>query len=261
MITALSKNKQFIAFQSIVRKEMRRFFRIWIQTLLPPIITTTLYFIIFGTLIGQRLGKIYGYQYMDFIAPGLIMLSIINSSYSATVSAFFSAKFQGSIEELLVAPVSNVTILMGYMFSGIIRGVIVGLLVSIVAFRFTHLEIYSFVMIVYIAIISSSIFSLGGIINAIFSKNFDDITIIPTFIITPLTYLGGVFYPLSILPKFWYYISLANPIVYIVSSFRYGFLGITNGHMTHSLFTMAFITIGLFLFALYLLNKGVGLRH
>lgn len=255
------KNRQLIALATILRKEMRRNFRIWPQTLLPPVITTTLYFLIFGAFIGKRIGQIQEFNYMDFIAPGLIMLAIINSSYSASVSSFFSAKFQRSIEEVLVAPVNNAVILIGYMFAGVIRGSLVGLIVAIIAFCFSQFEIHSYLFILLIAATSACIFSLGGIINAIFSTKFDDIVIIPTFVLTPLTYLGGVFYSLSMLPKFWYYISLANPIVYIVGSFRYGFLGIRDAHSALSLLIMFFCVFVLFFIALRLLNKGVGLRN
>ncbi len=257
----MSHGLQWIAFKTIVRREMRRVVRIWAQTLFPPVVTTTLYFVIFGGVIGRHVGEIQGYPYITFIAPGLIMLSIINNSYSATVSAFFSAKFQRSIEELLVSPVWNSVILIGYMMGGIFRGVLIGIIVAIIASFFTTLGMYSFISVVVVAMFSSAIFSLGGLINAIYAKSFDDISIIPTFVLTPLTYLGGVFYSIKMLPPVWQYISMVNPIVYIVDAFRYGFLGIDGLHVWFSFLAMFAFIIILFFIALYLIAKGQGLRE
>lgn len=256
----MNYNKNLIAFNTIVRKELRRVFRIWSQTLLPPVITTTLYFVIFGKVIGHRIGLMDGVPYIQYVAPGLIMLSIINSSYSATVASFFASKFQRSLEEQLVAPISNSLLLLGYAIGGVIRGFIIGLLVALVAAFFTHFHLHSILIAFFVVFLSASIFSLGGIINAIFSNKFDDIAIIPTFILTPLTYLGGVFYSIKYLPKVWQYISLANPIVYIVGAFRYGFLGIPDKHLTLAFVVMVFFMFLLFFFALYLLKKGIGLK-
>lgn len=253
-------NKNLIALGTIIRKELRRAFRIWSQTLLPPVITTILYFVIFGKVIGHRIGLMEGVTYIQFVAPGLIMLSIINASYSASVASFFSSKFQRSLEEQLVAPISNSLLLLGYAFGGVIRGFIIGLLVAIVAVFFTHFHLHSFIIAFFVVFLSSAIFSMGGIINAIFSNKFDDIAIIPTFILTPLTYLGGVFYSLKFLPTFWQYVSMANPIVYIVGAFRYGFLGIPDRHLTMAFLVMIICTFLLFFFALYLLKKGIGLK-
>jgi len=254
-------HKQWIAFKTIVYKEVKRVFRIWAQTLLPPVITTLLYFLIFGKVIGQRVGNIGGHSYITFIAPGLIMLSVITSSYSATVASFFSAKFQHSIEELLVSPLSSILILLGYVTGGVVRGNIVGLLVAIVAIFFAHLTVHSWLTIISVSLLSSMIFALGGIINAIYALKFDDIAVIPTFVLTPLTYLGGIFYSVSMLPKFWHDISLVNPILYIVNMFRYGFLGTFPKHLVIAYAVMLITLVILFFLALHLLNKGKNLRH
>lgn len=251
----------WVGFQTIILKEIIRLFRIWTQTILPPVVTTVLYFVIFGNVIGSRVGEMGNFPYVEYIAPGLIMLTIINSSYSATVASFFSAKFQRNIEELLVSPLPNWVILLGFMFGGVIRGIIVGILVSIVAAFFAHLHLYSLGVILIVSLLSTCIFSLAGVLNAIFAKKFDDIAIIPTFILTPLIYLGGVFYAINLLPVGWRYISMINPIVYIVGAFRYGFLGINNQHLAIALIIMILFAISLFFIALRFLEKGIGLRY
>ncbi len=251
----------WIAFITIVIHEVQRVFRIWSQTLLPPAITSILYFVIFGQVIGSRIGDMEGFRYIQYIAPGLIMMNIITASYSSAVSSFYAAKFQRSIEELLVAPMPNTVILLGYMSGGILRGVLVGIIVSVIALFFTHLHVHSFFSIALVVLLSSSIFSLAGIINAIYAKSFDDIALIPTFILTPLTYLGGVFYSIKLLPQTWQYISLANPIIYIVDNFRYGFLGIADSHIALAYVLMAALLLALFFLAFYLLRRGVGLRE
>lgn len=220
--------KNLISLASIARKEMTRIFRIWLQTLVPPMVTMSLYFIIFGGFIGSRLDPISGYDYMAFIAPGLIMMSIITNSYTNTVSSFFSTKFQRNIEELLVSPTPDWIIVLGYISGGMTRGISVGILVSGVSLFFVRLPIFNVFHIIVFAILTSFVFSLAGMINGIFAKKFDDVSIIPTFIITPMTYLGGVFYSVSLLPDFWQTLSKANPIVYMVGGFRYGFLGISD---------------------------------
>ncbi|AML49228.1 ABC transporter permease [Coxiella burnetii] len=250
-----------IAYQTIVVIELKRILRIWSQTILPPAITSILYFFIFGQIIGERVGTINGYKYIQFIAPGLIMMNIITSSYSSAVSAFFGAKFQYSIEELLVSPVSNITILLGYMSSGVLRGILVGIIVTLIALFFTHLHVHSIISILIAALLSACIFALAGLINAIYAKNFEGISIIPTFVLTPLTYLGGVFYPITLLPKFWQYVSYVNPVSYIIDNFRYGFLGIKDSYLTLSYFLMLSFIIILFSISYYLMEKGVGLRE
>jgi ABC-2 type transport system permease protein len=249
-----------VSLESIARKEITRIFRIWVQTLVPPVITLALYFIIFGTFIGSQLNSIGGYSYMAFIAPGLIMMSIITNSYTNTVSSFFSAKFQRNIEELLVSPSSSWVIVLGYVAGGMVRGLSVGLLVSIVSLLFIRLPIYNLAYTVVFALLTSFVFSLAGMINGIFAKKFDDISIIPTFVITPLTYLGGVFYSIGLLPEFWQTVSKANPIVYMINGFRFGFLGISDISVWVGLGMLLFFSILLFSANMYLLEKGVGIR-
>ena len=256
----MSTRSQWIGFVTIMRKEIHRVFRIWSQTLLPPAITTTLYFLIFGHVIGPRIGVMAGYDYVTFIAPGLIMMTMITSSYQSTVSSFYSAKFMRNIDELLVSPMSNAVILLGFLSGGITRGFMVGLIVGIIAACFTHLHLYSWFVMLTVTVLASSIFSLAGLINAVFARSFDDISIIPTFVLTPLTYLGGVFYSISILPKVWQYISYANPIVYIIGTFRYGLLGLQDPFLLGSFLMMFLFLIGLFGLAWYLLSVSIGLR-
>jgi ABC-2 type transport system permease protein len=249
------------AFLTLLTREIRRFLRIWPQTLLPPAITMTLYFIIFGNLIGSRIGEMSGFSYMEYIAPGIIMMAVINNAYANVASSFYSAKFQSHIEELLVAPIPNYLILAGYVAGGAARGLLVGLIVTIVSLFFTSLSIQHLVVTIMMVVLSAVMFALGGFINAIYARSFDEIAIIPTFILTPLTYLGGVFYSISLLPEFWQQVSLFNPILYMVNAFRFGMLGVSDIGITVA-FTMALICIiGLSAYALYLLNKGTGIRN
>jgi len=249
-----------ISLASIGRKEIIRIFRIWIQTLVPPVITMSLYFIIFGGFIGSQIGSIRGFDYMAFIAPGLIMMSIITNSYTNTVSSFFSTKFQRNIEELLVSPTPNWVIVLGYVSGGMTRGLCVGILVTAVSLIFTRISVHNGLIILLFAVLTSFVFSLAGMINGIYAKKFDDISIIPTFVITPLTYLGGVFYSLSLLPEFWQTVSKANPIVYMISGFRYGFLGISDINIWTGFGMLLFFAVLLFSVNLYLLHKGIGIR-
>ena len=251
----------WIAFQSLVRKEINRFTRIWVQTLVPPAITMTLYFVIFGNLIGSRIGDMHGVTYMQFIVPGLIMMSVITNSYGNVVSSFFGAKFQRSIEELMVSPVSPHTILIGFTVGGILRGLIVGLIVTLLSLFFTHLQVHHLGLTIVVVVLTATIFSLLGFINAVFARNFDDISIIPTFVLTPLTYLGGVFYSITLLPPFWQGVSQVNPIIYMVNAFRYGFLGISDVPLgTAYLIIIGFILV-LYGMAWWLISRGTGLRH
>jgi ABC-2 type transport system permease protein len=244
-------NLNLIAFYTIVRKEVIRVLRIWIQTIVPPAITMTLYFVIFGNLIGSRVGTMGGYSYMQFIAPGIIMMSVITNSYGNVVSSFFGAKFGGHIEEMLVSPMSN---------SAIILGHIVGAMVTIIALSFTKLELKYPLITFSMVFLSSVVFSLAGFINALYARKFDDIAIIPTFVITPLTYLGGVFYSINLLPDFWQYASKFNPILYMVNAFRYGILGTSDIDIRYAyLVVCAFIVI-LFTLSFILLKRGVGIR-
>jgi len=251
----------WIALQTLVRRELTRIFRIWPQTLIPPVITMTLYFVIFGNLIGPRIGNIGEYTYIEYIVPGLIMMSVITSSYANVVSSFFGAKFQRNIEELLIAPISNWVIIWGHVSGGMVRGLLVGILVTIVALFFTNLTIHHIGTTLIIVLLTSILFSLGGFINAIFARKFDDISIVPTFILTPLTYLGGVFYSITLLPTFWQNISLVNPILYMVNTFRYGLLGVTDIPVKTAITLVIGFTLLLYFFCLHLLNKGTGLRQ
>ncbi len=248
------------AFVSLLRKEVTRFSRIWIQTLVPPAITMTLYFIIFGNLIGSRIGQMHGFTYMEYIVPGLIMMSVITNSYSNVASSFFSSKMQKNIEELLVAPVPNYVIIGGYVMGGVARGLCVGAMVTGVSLFFVPLQIEHWTVIISSVFLTSVVFSLGGFINAVYAKTFDDISIVPTFILTPLTYLGGVFYSLALLPEFWQGVSKINPIVYMVNAFRYGFLGVSDVNIHTSFAVLIIFVILLFSLALYLVKRGVGLR-
>ncbi|MGF1696677.1 ABC transporter permease [Vibrio kyushuensis] len=248
------------AFCSLVTKEVNRFTRIWVQTLVPPAITMTLYFIIFGNLIGARIGEMNGFSYMEYIVPGLIMMSVITNSYSNVASSFFSAKFQKNIEELLVAPVPNYVIIAGFVMGGVTRGLLVGIIVTFVSLFFVDLQVEHWGIIALTVFLTSVVFSLGGLINAVFAKTFDDISIIPTFILTPLTYLGGVFYSISLLPEFWQTVSKINPIVYMVNAFRYGFLGVSDVDIVTSFSVLIVFVVALYAVAHYLVTRGIGLR-
>ena len=252
--------EQLIALRTIVVKEIRRFMRIWIQTILPPTITMTLYFIIMGKFIGSQVSDISGYSYIQFIAPGLIMMGIITNSYANSVSSFYSSKFQRHIEEMLVSPMPNYIIIFGFMLGGIARGIIVGVGVTVVALFFTDLQIHNLSLVIVTAILTAALFSVAGVINGIFANSFDDISIIPTFVLTPLTYLGGVFFGIEMLPTFWQTVSLANPILYMVNSFRLGILGVTDVNLVTAMVVIVSFLISLFLLCLYLLNKGIGIR-
>lgn len=248
------------AFLSLFRREVVRFSRLWLQTIIPPAITMSLYFVIFGNLIGGRIGTMDGFSYMEYIVPGLIMMSVITNAYSNVSSSFFSAKFQKSIEELLVSPMPNYVIIAGYVMGGVMRGVIVGLVVTLVALFFVDLHIQHYAIVLITLFLTSVVFSLGGLINATYARTFDDISIIPTFVLTPLTYLGGVFYSISLLPEFWQLASKLNPIVYMVNAFRYGFLGISDVGIGYSFAVLGVFVVGLYFIAHYLMARSKGLR-
>jgi ABC-2 type transport system permease protein len=248
------------AFKSLLGKEIHRFMRIWVQTLVPPAITMTLYFVIFGSLIGSRIGTMEGFSYMEFIVPGLIMMSVITNSYSNVASSFYSAKFQKNIEELLVAPVPNYVIILGYVMGGVTRGILVGIIVTVVSLFFVDLQVQHWGIIVATVLMTSIVFSLGGLINAVFAGSFDDISIIPTFVLTPMTYLGGVFYSISLLPEFWQGVSKINPIVYMVNAFRYGFLGISDVSIATSFGVLSVFVVILYAVAHHLITSGRGIR-
>lgn len=249
-----------IAFETIVVREVLRFLRIWPQTLLPPVITMSLYFVIFGNLIGPRVGEMGGFSFIEYIAPGIIMMSVINNAYGNVVSSFFGAKFQRHIEEMLVAPVPAYVILAGYVMGGVARGLMVGLLVTGVSLFFTELSIEHPWVTVSIVVLTAILFSLGGFINAAFARKFDDISIIPTFVLTPLTYLGGVFYSIELLPALWQSVSLANPILYMVNGFRYGILGVSDIPLSVAYAVITVFIAALSAASLYLLQRGAGIR-
>jgi ABC-2 type transport system permease protein len=250
-----------VAFETIVRKEVVRVLRIWIQTIVPPAITMTLYFIIFGNLIGRRIGTMDGFDYMQYIAPGLIMMSVITNSYGNVVSSFFGAKFGRHVEEMLIAPMSYATIILGHVAGGVLRGLLVGLLVTIIALFFTKLDVQHPFITISIVMLSSVVFALAGFINAVFAKKFDDISIVPTFVLTPLTYLGGVFYSISLLPDFWQKVSMANPILYMVNAFRYGILGVSDIGIGTAYLLLVFFAVLLFTVCMVLMKRGVGIRE
>ena len=256
----MNPHEQWIAFSTIVAKEIRRFMRIWVQTLVPPVITMSLYFVIFGQLIGARIGTMGGFTYMEFVVPGLIMMSVLTNSYSNVVSSFYSAKFQRSIEELLVSPTPNYIILLGYTIGGVSRGLAIGLIVTLVSMFFTRMQIHNLPVMLLVVFMTSVLFSLMGFVNAVYAKSFDDISIIPTFVLTPLTYLGGVFYSISLLPEFWQGVSKLNPVLYMVNAFRYGILGISDIDIRFAFVGLGLFIVALFVFCLYLLNNGKRLR-
>jgi len=252
--------EQWIAFITILRKEIKRFTRIWVQTLLPPVITIALYFVIFGKLIGGRIGDMGGFNYVQFVAPGLIMMAVLTNAYSNVVSSFFSAKFQRSIEEVLVSPTPNYVILLGYTMGGVARGLCVGLLVTLMSLMFTHLHIHSWLITLTIVLLTSMLFSLAGFINAVYANTFDDVSIVPTFILTPLTYFGGVFYSISMLPEIWQDISRLNPILHMVNAFRYGILGVSDINFVNAILGLSLGVVILFMISLHLLKTGKRLR-
>ncbi len=250
-----------VAGKTIIRKEMVRVLRIWVQTIVPPAITMTLYFIIFGNLIGRRIGTMDGFDYMQYIAPGLIMMSVITNSYGNVVSSFFGAKFGKHVEEMLVAPMSYATIIIGHVAGGVLRGLLVGLLVTIIALFFTDLDVAHPLIMISVVLLSSIVFSLAGFINAVFARKFDDISIVPTFVLTPLTYLGGVFYSISLLPEFWQNVSRLNPILYMVNAFRYGILGTSDIGIGQAYAILLVFVVLLFSGCMYLMRRGIGIRE
>jgi len=248
------------AFRTLLIKEILRFARIWVQTILPPAITMALYFIIFGKLIGSQIGDIEGFRYIDFIVPGLILMSVISNSYANTVSSFYFSRWNKHIDELLIAPIPNWLILAGYVAGGVARGVIVGIVVTIVASFFSDLSIHSYGITFLVFVLTSVLFSLAGFINGVFANSFDDISIIPTFVLTPLTYLGGVFYSMSLLPEFWQNVSMANPVLYMVNAFRYGLLGVSDIELSTGVVIILAFTFALAVYAHSLMKRGVGIK-
>ncbi len=256
----MTLTQKWVAFSTLIRKEVIRFMRIWMQTLLPPVITQSLFFIIFGTYIGSQINTVSGISYMSFIVPGLVMMAVINSSFSNVVSSFFSSKFQKNVEELIVSPTPNYIVVAGYVGGGMLRGLLVGLIIFGVSMLFAAPQVHNFLLILIFIILSALLFSLGGLINGMFAKKFDDVSIFPTFILTPLTYLGGVFYSIHSLPELWQTISRLNPIFYLIDGFRYGFFGVSDVNIWISLSVLIGFTIIALVLNLYLLKKGIGLK-
>lgn len=257
----MSPYRIWIAFYTIVRKETVRIFRIWSQTLLPSVVTNSLYYVIFGGLIGSQIAPMQGYSYMQFIVPGIVMMSVITNAYSNVVSSFFGAKFQRNLEELMVSPTPYLVVIAGYVMGGIVRGLSVGAIVLLVSLFFTHLVIFNVWLVLLFILLTAITFSLAGLLNGIFAKGFDSVSIVPIFVLTPLTYLGGVFYSIALLPPFWQLVSKFNPILYMVNGFRYGFLGISDVNVGFSFVVLAGLSTVLLLANLYLFKKGYGLRN
>lgn len=248
------------ALKSLAVKETNRYLRIWVQTLVPPVITTSLYFIIFGKMIGGRIGEMGGFSYMEFIVPGLIMMSVITSSYANVSSSFYSQKFQKNIEELLVAPVPTHVIIWGFVAGGLGRSILVGSLVTVISLFFVPLQVHSWLMVIMTFLMTAILFSLAGLINGVFAQSYDDVSIVPTFVLQPLTYLGGVFYAISMLPPFWQAVSKVNPIVYMISGFRYGLLGVADVPIMVSAIILIVFILVLYTVCWYLIDRGIGLR-
>jgi len=249
-----------VAFRTILVKEVLRFLRIWVQTILPSAVTTALYFVIFGHLIGERIGPMDGFRYLDFIVPGLVLMAVITNAYANVVSSFYSSKFSRYVEELLIAPVPNWVVLAGYVAGGVARGTLVGVVVTLVALFFTDLQIQSYGVTLLVFLLTAVLFALGGFINAVYANSFDDISIIPTFVLTPLTYLGGVFYSIHLLPPPWQQVSLGNPVLYMINAFRYGILGISDIPLGVAFFIILLFIAALTIYSLRLLDRGAGVK-
>jgi ABC-2 type transport system permease protein len=256
----MNAREQLIALKSILWKEILRFSRIWVQTILPPMISTALYYVIFGRLIGSQISDVSGFHYMDYIVPGLILMAVITNSYGNVVASFYSSKFQRSIEEMLVSPLSNYLIILGFVGGGVARGIAVGAAVAVVSLFFTTIPVHNIWVALSVLLLTSVLFSLGGLINAIYANSFDDITVIPTFVLAPLTYLGGVFYTVAMLPPFWQSVSQVNPILYMVNAFRFGLLGVSDVNLGVAYAAMIAFNLCLSWYAMYLLNRGYGVR-
>ena len=253
--------RYWITFSTLLHKEVMRFTRIWVQTILPSAITTTLYFVIFGRLIGDRIGAMDGFAYVDFIVPGLVLMGVITNAYSNVVSSFYSSKFSRYVEELLVSPAPPWVILAGYVAGGAARGVTVGVVVMLVAMFFTDVTPYSLALTLLVFVLTAVLFALGGFINAVFANSFDDISIVPTFVLAPLTYLGGVFYSIDLLPTFWQWVSLLNPVLYMVNAFRYGLLGTSDIPLSIAFAIIIGFIVVFTLVSLHLLRRGIGIKH
>ncbi len=252
---------RWIGYKTIVIREYGRIIRIWGQTVVPPVVTATLYFVIFGNLIGRRVGAMGGFDYRQYIAPGLIMMQVITNSYGNVVSSFFGAKFGKHLEEMLVSPLPSWVIVAGYISGGMVRGLLVGIAVSVVSLIFTHLHVEHPLIIIAAVLLTSAIFSLGGFLNALFAKNFDQVNWIPTFVLTPLTYFGGVFYSITMLPEWAQKVSYVNPILHMVNAFRFGFLGVSDVNMEVAFLLMVGAAVAMFATAVVLMDRGSGIRE
>jgi ABC-2 type transport system permease protein len=252
---------RWVGWRTIVIREYGRIVRIWGQTLVPSAVTAILYFVLFGSLLGRRVGQVNGFDYKQYLAPGLIMMAVITNSYGNVVSSFFGAKFGKHVEEMLVAPLPNWVIVSGYATGGLLRGMMVGAVVTAVALVFSRLPVHHLGLILAAVVLSSLVFSLGGFINAVFAKNFDQVNWIPAFVLNPLTYFGGVFYSVSMLPPWAATISQINPILYMVNAFRFGFLGTADVSVPFAFGFMAVLVVGLFALAVKLMDRGVGIRE
>ena len=257
----MEPKKIWIGYYTLVRKDVVRIVRLWKQTFLPSVVTTVLYFLVFGTFIGSQLPPTHGFSYIQFIVPGLIMMQVITNAYSNTSTALFMAKFQNNIQEILVSPLPDWVVVAGYVTAGVVRGFIVGVLVLLTALFFTHLTIYNLPVLLIAFIFTCVLFSLGGFLNAMFANSFDSIAIVPTFVLTPLTFLGGVFYSISQFPEFWQKVSLANPVLYMVNVFRYGFLGISDVSLWLAFSILLGLTVSFLVLILWLFKRGVGLKN
>ncbi|HEV8666822.1 MAG TPA: ABC transporter permease [Candidatus Paceibacterota bacterium] len=253
--------KIWIAYYTMMRNEFVRIIRIWSQTLLPPVVTTSLYFVVFGKFIGAQLAPIHGFAYIQFIVPGLIMMSVITSSYMNTVSTFYFAKWTKTLDEISVSPMPGWVVILGFVSGGVLRGLIVGVLVLIVSLFFTHLVIFNALILLLAVILTSVVFALGGLINGVFAKGFDGISIVPTFVLTPLTYLGGIFFSIQQFSPFWRGVSLFNPILYMVNAFRYGFLGISDISVGICFSVLIGCTIVFTGILMWLFKSGTGVRN
>lgn len=252
--------KQLIALKTLVRVETIRFLRVWIQSLMPPVVTIVLYFLVFGHFIGPHLQIQSGVSYMQFIVPGLVMMAVVMNSYNNAAFAFFMTRFQRSIEEMLVSPMDTHVILLGFSIASIARGLLTGCIVTLVSFLFTHELPYNISILFISAILAALFFSLLGFLNGIYAKKFDDVSTVPTFILTPLVYLGGVFYAIQQLPPVWQLVSYFNPIMYLVSLFRYGFVGLQTTSLLYSILILLAANILLYAYNISLLKRGVGIR-
>jgi len=257
----MTLDKVFIAYYTMMRNELVRIIRIWSQTLLPPVVTTSLYFVIFGKFIGSQLAPIHGFAYIQFIVPGLIMMSVITSSYMNTVSTFYFAKWTKTLDEISVSPMPGWAVILGFVSGGVLRGLIVGVLVMLVSLFFTHLVIYNALVLILAVVLTSVVFSLAGLINGVFAKGFDGISIVPTFVLTPLTYLGGIFYSIQQFSPLWQKVSLVNPILYMVNAFRYGFLGVSDINVTICFSVLIFFILIFIGILTWIFRAGVGFKN